>query len=76
MAREYNHVSDEQRRQLLAQIKAGKNIRQASEAVGMNYENAKAINRIYRDEERTDKKTTRNRLKRGENREAFLARRP
>lgn len=70
MVREYQRVTDETRRNLLQFIQDGMSIRQAAELVNINYENAKAINRIYRQETRVDKKKGRFRFRPGEDKEA------
>ena len=66
MVRDYTRVTDETRAQLINYIKEGKSIKDAAELVNINYENAKAINRMYRQENRTEKKKHRIRLKKGQ----------
>lgn len=66
MVREYTRVADETRARLIKLIQDGKSIKEAAEAVEINYENAKAINRMFRQEHRTEKKKHRIRLKKGE----------
>jgi hypothetical protein len=68
MVREYTRVSDETRRRLINYIKAGRTIKEAAELVNINYENAKAINRIYKHETRVDKKKSRFRYRNDEDR--------
>lgn len=67
-------VSDEQRQQLIEFIKNGHKITEAAKATGLNYENAKAIIRVYRLEGRTDSKKYRMRFKVGETKEQILVR--
>jgi molybdenum-dependent DNA-binding transcriptional regulator ModE len=50
MVRDYQHITDEQRRRLIQLIRQGMKIVRAAEATGVNYENAKAINRIFKKE--------------------------
>ena len=66
MLREYQRVTDETRRNLIKLIQDGMSIKEAAEIVNINYENAKAINRIYRQETRVDKKKSRFRFRTGE----------
>ena len=66
MVREYTRVTDDTRASLIKFIQEGKSIKEAAELVGINYENAKAINRMFRQEHRTEKKKHRIRLKKGE----------
>lgn len=70
MVREYTRVTDETRRRLINHIKAGRTIKEAAELVNINYENAKAINRIYKHETRVDKKKSRFRYRPGEDKAA------
>lgn len=70
MVREYQRVTDETRRNLIKLIQDGLSIKDAAEIVNINYENAKAINRIYRQETRVDKKKSRFRFRTGEDKEA------
>lgn len=66
MVREYNRVSDDTRRKLIKHITDGRSIKEAAELVGINYENAKAINRIFKNETRVQKKKCRFRYRQGE----------
>jgi hypothetical protein len=74
MVRTYQQVTDEQRRELLNHVRMGQSIKNAAELVGMNYENAKAVTRIFRKEDRTDAKKFRMRAKKGEDHDALMAR--
>lgn len=63
MVREYTRVHDDTRATLIKLIHEGKSIKEAAEIVDINYENAKAINRMYRQENRVEKKKHRIRVK-------------
>lgn len=52
----------------------GQTIKIAAEIAGINYENAKAVTRIYKKEARTDAKKFRLRPKRGEDINTLIAR--
>lgn len=75
MVREYKRVTDDTRSQLIKHIKEGKSIKQAAELAGINYENAKAINRIYKRETRVSMKKNRFRTRKGEDQNAMRRRR-
>jgi molybdenum-dependent DNA-binding transcriptional regulator ModE len=70
MVREYQRVTDETRRRLIKYIQEGSSIKEAAALVNINYENAKAINRIYKQETRVEKKKSRFRYRRDEDRDA------
>ena len=59
MVRQYQHITDAQRKRLVELIESGSSIVRAANEVGINYENAKAINRIFKQEQRAEKKKTR-----------------
>ena len=50
-------VSDDQRAQLIDLLNQNQTISEAAEQVGVNYENAKAIFRVYRLEKRRFKRS-------------------
>ena len=52
----------------------GQTIKNAAEIAGINYENAKAVTRIYKREARTDAKKFRLRPKKGEDINTLIAR--
>lgn len=54
--RKYARVNDELRQQLISLLDDNMSIKDAAKQIGINYENAKVINRIYREEGRTSKK--------------------
>lgn len=66
MVREYLRVTDESRKRLLKYIVEGKSIKEAAELVNINYENAKAIYRTFKQENRVSKKKSRFRYRQGE----------
>lgn len=70
MVREYARVTDETRKRLINHIKGGMKIKEAAELLGINYENAKAINRIFKHETRVSKKKCRFRYRAGEDKDA------
>jgi molybdenum-dependent DNA-binding transcriptional regulator ModE len=54
MVRQYTQITDEDRNTLVALIhEEGHSISQAAKALGIPYDNAKAINRTYLKENRT-----------------------
>ena len=53
--RSYKRVSNKRRKRLIRLLKQKKSIKEAAELVGVNYENAKAIYRVYRLENRQTK---------------------
>ena len=57
--RAYAKVTDRQRAELLNLLQQNISIREASEQLGINYENAKVIYRVYRLENRTTKQIKR-----------------
>ena len=57
--RAYAKVTDRQRAELLNLLQQNISIREASEQMGINYENAKVIYRVYRLENRTTKQIKR-----------------
>ena len=59
MVRQYQHITDAQRKRLVELIESGSSIVRAANEVSINYENAKAINRIFKQEKRAEKKKTR-----------------
>ena len=64
MTRKYAKVDDEDRVSLINLIQnEGKTIKQAALDIGISYENAKAIHRVYKKEKRTQKRQTRKRAK-------------
>lgn len=75
MVRQYKRVTDDTRSQLIKHIKEGKSIKQAAELAGINYENAKAIYRIYKRETRVSMKKNRFRTRKGEDHNAMRKRR-
>ena len=54
--RKYARINDELRQQLISLLDNNMSIKDAAKQIGINYENAKVINRIYREEGRTSKK--------------------
>ena len=52
-------VSDDQRAQLIDLLNQNQSISEAADQVGVNYENAKAIFRVYRLEKRKFKRSKR-----------------
>ena len=56
MRRNYTHVDNEKRNDLIALLQSKISIKNAAEQVGINYECAKAIYRTYRLQDRTEKK--------------------
>ena len=48
MTRKYDKVSNEQRAKLIELINMNMTIKDAAKIVGVKYENAKAIHRIYK----------------------------
>ena len=57
MKRQYKKVSDSKREQLIECIRQRDiTIKEAAEACGINYENAKAIARVFRKEKRVIKR--------------------
>jgi len=63
MTRNYEKVSDEKRQLLIDMIRQNMTIKDAARLIDINYENAKAICRVYRREQRTDKRKERLRYK-------------
>ena len=64
MTRFYKKITDQDRQRLIAAVnEQGLSIKKASEEANIPYENAKAMLRIYREESRTVKRTTRRRQK-------------
>jgi transposase len=61
MTRNYNHINDTMRRRLITLVQQGLQIKQAAAELGINYENAKAIVRVFKNEDRTTKRVKRNR---------------
>lgn len=59
MTRTYAKVTDEKRQLLIDLIQKNMTIKDAAKRVDVKYENAKAIYRVYRKEERTDKRKNR-----------------
>lgn len=56
MKRRYEKIGNEKRKELIDVVnQQGLKIKQASALLGIPYENAKAIFRVYRNEMRTDK---------------------
>ena len=53
MTRKYAKVTDEQRLSLIEMIRNNMTIKDAARQVDIKYENAKAIYRVYRKEQRT-----------------------
>ena len=53
--RPYTKVTDQQRTQLIDLLDQNMSIKDASDTMGINYENAKAIFRVYRLEKRKTK---------------------
>ena len=68
MTRNYSKVPDEKRQQLISLINNNMTIKDAARQVDIKYENAKAIYRVYRKEQRTEKRRNRLRFKEGESR--------
>lgn len=66
MTRKYAKVPDEQRAKLIELINMNMTIKDAAKIVKIKYENAKAIHRVYKNEQRTDKRRNRFRYKVGE----------
>lgn len=62
MAREYTKTPNSTRLKLLKLIASGMMIKDAAYKLKVNYENAKAINRVWKKEERIEKLITRTRL--------------
>lgn len=65
MTRNYSKVPDEKRQLLIDMIQQNMTIKDAARLVQIKYENAKAIYRVYRREQRTDKRRNRFRAKGG-----------
>ena len=64
MKREYKKISNEKRKLLIDTVnEQGLKIKQAAAQLGIPYENAKAIFRVYRNEMRVDKCKHRSRPK-------------
>ena len=63
MTRTYSKVTDEKRQMLIEMINMNMTIKDAARSVDIKYENAKAIYRVYRKEQRTDKRRNRFRYK-------------
>lgn len=63
MTRNYSKVSDDKRKRLIDMINSKMTIKDAARIVDIKYENAKAIYRVYRREQRTDKRRNRFRYK-------------
>ena len=63
MTRNYSKVSDELRQQLISMVNQNMTIKDAARLVDIKYENAKAIYRVYRKEQRTSKRRNRFRYK-------------
>ena len=63
MTRNYSKVPDEKRQLLIEMIQQNMTIKDAARLVQIKYENAKAIYRVYRREQRTDKRRNRFRAK-------------
>ena len=63
MTRKYAKVTDEQRLSLIEMIRNNMTIKDAARQVEIKYENAKAIYRVYRKEQRTQKLRNRFRKK-------------
>lgn len=62
MKRTYNRVTDEQRLKLIELTQESEvTIKAAAEMLNISYENAKAINRVFKHEDRTEKRKKRNR---------------
>ena len=61
MTRNYNHINDTMRKRLITLVQQGLQIKQAAAELGINYENAKAIVRVFKNEDRTTKRVKRNR---------------
>ena len=55
MARKYIKVSDEQRLKLIKIQAQGKTIKEAAQDLGISYENAKAIIRVFKKDQRIAK---------------------
>ena len=53
--RAYTKVTDEKRLELIDLLNQNMSIKEASDQMGINYENAKAIYRVYRLEQRKTK---------------------
>ena len=71
MKRQYAKITNEKRKLLIENVQAnGRKIKEAAIELDIPYENAKAILRVYKKEERSEKQTHRFRLKKGEDRSA------
>lgn len=66
MTRNYSKVPDDKRQRLIEMINMNMTIKDAARRVDIKYENAKAIYRVYRKEQRTSKRRNRFRYKFGE----------
>ena len=66
MTRKYAKVSDEKRHHLIELINQNMTIKDAAKMVDVKYENAKAIYRVFKKEQRVDKRKNRFRYKIGE----------
>ena len=66
MTRNYSKVPDDKRQRLIEMINMNMTIKDAARRVDIKYENAKAIYRVYRKEQRTSKRRNRFRYKLGE----------
>ena len=55
LKRPYTKVTDEKRLELIDLLNQNMSIKEASDQMGINYENAKAIYRVYRLEQRKTK---------------------
>ena len=65
MTRNYSKVPDEKRQRLIELINMNMTIKDAARVVDIKYENAKAIYRVFKREQRTDKCRNRFRYKVG-----------
>ena len=63
MTRNYSKVPDEKRQMLIEMINMNMTIKDAARQIDIKYENAKAIYRVYRKEQRTQKRRNRFRYK-------------
>lgn len=63
MTRNYSKVTDDKRQRLIELINSNMTIKDAARSVDIKYENAKAIYRVYRKEQRTQKRRNRFRYK-------------
>lgn len=59
MTRKYNLVPDHQRKKLIELISMDMTIKEAASTIGIKYENAKAIHRVYKKEQRVHKRINR-----------------